>query len=584
MTDETIRDDEPAGRFWYLIDAAVSDSLTDDQLRELEAMLKADPQLQQTYLEYARLNYELKFLHRAQRAVEGLKLGSQESGGRGQVSGVRGQGEKQRTRWPAARVLRSIAALAAVVLVALGVMTYLFWGHGTNVQPPIAKTTSAAVVAKLVRTDNANWDAEFAPSGKDLTLGQRLKLKTGTAEITFETQARVILEGPAELVLGGQRAEGNGQKSEQAAQSTIHNSCFLAVGKLTARVPEGAKGFTVDTPSGRATDLGTVFGVVVKTPAQTSPAAAGPPASSLKSPASTEVHVFQGEVEVSRVAEGGSPMLDSQKSGQSLSEILKTGQAVAMSLTGLTRLPAADPFQFRTEQLDGGPRHTIVSEDFESMLLGASGRILGDWRAEYATSKDQQITSVNPTTTFAGATGVPPVLPPVDQRTMEITSKAKAFGKQGQHLHPILTRDVDGRKFPLRCKLLVECDILPRTQVIEPSLGLNSDYPLRLAPGIALSREADPAAPKIEWRKDQWYRLRVVWDMEEGVPRGATVERLVWHGQEGWVRDVSVQLPAPKLATGPLAQVRFGFPAPIVGKAGGTFWLDNVRIELIAEK
>jgi ferric-dicitrate binding protein FerR (iron transport regulator) len=56
---------------------------------------------------------------------------------------------------------------------------------------------------------------------------------------------------------------------------------FCQTGRLSARVPPAGSGFTLGTPAVAVTDLGTAFGLVVS---DTRP---------------TEVHVFEGQVEVS---------------------------------------------------------------------------------------------------------------------------------------------------------------------------------------------------------------------------------------------------------------------------------------------
>jgi hypothetical protein len=324
--------------------------------------------------------------------------------------------------------------------------------------------------------------------------------------------------------------------------------------------------------------LGTEFGVLVK-------AESGKPKADeaiepgIRNVAwSTEVHVFRGKVEISE-SEQRAPDeqtdLDAEKLHVPRSpKILATGEAAVFTANEIAPLAAADPFRFVTEAFDGRSRQVLVTEDFEAMPAGASGRFLGDWLTEYASGRHQHIVVVDPS---AGAAGDLAAIPPVGKRAMEFANSAKV----AKDLHPLLRREVDGQKFPANCKLLLECDIAPQTADIEPSLSVSEDYPLRLAPAIELSREADPEATKVEWQAGQWYRLRVVWDVQDGAPQGATVERLEWRGADGWVRDASVRLPAPQADLDPLAQVRFGFPAPLAGKAGGTYWLDNVRMEVL---
>lgn len=68
-------------------------------------------------------------------------------------------------------------------------------------------------------------------------------LKEGFLEIEFDYGARVVLEGPSEFVC----------KSD--------NQILLNFGRLYARVPSQATGFTVETLNSRIVDLGTEFGV-----------------------------------------------------------------------------------------------------------------------------------------------------------------------------------------------------------------------------------------------------------------------------------------------------------------------------------
>jgi hypothetical protein len=86
------------------------------------------------------------------------------------------------------------------------------------------------------------------------------RLAKGIVQITFARGAEVMITAPAEFSL----------QSEE--------KLFLSRGKLTAKVPARAKGFTVETPSATLVDLGTEFG------ADVDPHGNG------------EVHVFRGEV------------------------------------------------------------------------------------------------------------------------------------------------------------------------------------------------------------------------------------------------------------------------------------------------
>ena len=110
-----------------------------------------------------------------------------------------------------------------------------------------------------------------------VSLGDRFAIRSGVLEITYDTGAKVVLQGPAtyevESAVGG----------------------YLSVGKLTARLekkkepgirneePSDPRSlFSVRTPTAVVTDLGTEFGV------------------SVEKDNSLEVHVFRGLVDVRR--------------------------------------------------------------------------------------------------------------------------------------------------------------------------------------------------------------------------------------------------------------------------------------------
>lgn len=116
------------------------------------------------------------------------------------------------------------------------------------------------VRATLYRGDTAKWVGEDPPS--ELRSGSQLKLASGLAEIHFGNGAEIILEGPAEFEIRS------------------HRKAWLKRGKITARVPERAIGFTLETPKGKVIDLGTSFGTNVTDNGE------------------TETQVFEGKVRV----------------------------------------------------------------------------------------------------------------------------------------------------------------------------------------------------------------------------------------------------------------------------------------------
>ncbi len=118
-------------------------------------------------------------------------------------------------------------------------------------------------VARLTSTHDAQWaPSSVLNTGEQVEPQRILRLQSGVAELTFDSGARVVIEGPAEFV------------------TLDRNRGSLSSGRLVAHVPKRAKGFTVESPGPAVTDLGTEFGMSVGT--------AG----------TTEVHVFTGQVDV----------------------------------------------------------------------------------------------------------------------------------------------------------------------------------------------------------------------------------------------------------------------------------------------
>jgi ferric-dicitrate binding protein FerR (iron transport regulator) len=145
---------------------------------------------------------------------------------------------------------------AAAVAAAAAVVAGLAWW---------AVRPAAAEVAWLVNAQNCTWAGGEPPT--DLRPGMMVAVERGLAEFRFQSGARVVLEGPARLEL------------------VSGSSVRLHGGKLAARVT-GRAGFEVFSPQGKVTDTGTEFGV------------------SVSDAGATDVHVFEGRVEIVPVGPG----------------------------------------------------------------------------------------------------------------------------------------------------------------------------------------------------------------------------------------------------------------------------------------
>ncbi len=153
-------------------------------------------------------------------------------------------------RWPIAAAAASLAACLTLVACLL----FLPRSQSAPVIP---------IVATLTQADNCKWAGSDLPTKVDskLTAGT-LALVEGIATLQFECGATVTIEAPTTL------------------EVTDSMHCRLVEGTVTADVPEQAHGFTIVTPDIRVVDLGTRFGVT-----------AG-------STGNSQVHVFEGEVEI----------------------------------------------------------------------------------------------------------------------------------------------------------------------------------------------------------------------------------------------------------------------------------------------
>src|SRR5262249_46527850 len=153
-------------------------------------------------------------------------------------------------------------SIAAAIAMAASVVAWLAIGPARGWPRPDTESASRSAgtnVAWLVNAQDCIWAQTGERPGRDMRAGKELRLERGLAEIEFDCGARLILQGPAGLKLVSVR------------------SAWLEHGKITARVPAHARGFTVLTPHNKVVDLGTEFGL------------------SVDDAGATTVHVFKGE-------------------------------------------------------------------------------------------------------------------------------------------------------------------------------------------------------------------------------------------------------------------------------------------------
>lgn len=228
----------------------ISGSLGEDELSKLEAILIQDETARRHY-------YELNYLIVAMKNTEGI-LGLEEVLSP-DMDVLQDMAEYEKTApaveelhgMPPRELIRKVVypprekrkiSRFGMVFLAMNAAAILFLLLFLRFALP----EGGSDVAILTDSLNAKWaDAEgrMVNGASLVSGGKSLLLREGYAELLFNNQSRVTLEGPAEF------------------QIPAEDQIKLIYGRLYARVPQEAIGFTVKTPSAQIVDLGTEFGV-----------------------------------------------------------------------------------------------------------------------------------------------------------------------------------------------------------------------------------------------------------------------------------------------------------------------------------
>lgn len=127
-----------------------------------------------------------------------------------------------------------------------------------NEDTTVERSTAATITGML----DAKWKSEenAGSYGEPLQEGRLLSLEEGFVQVTFESGAKVLVQGPADF--------------------QIHDDmrAVLESGKIAALCPRRAHGFSLRTPAAEVIDLGTEFALQVNDMGV------------------SEIHVFDGEV------------------------------------------------------------------------------------------------------------------------------------------------------------------------------------------------------------------------------------------------------------------------------------------------
>ncbi|HEY7424913.1 MAG TPA: LamG-like jellyroll fold domain-containing protein [Gemmataceae bacterium] len=326
-----------------LLDALCEETIGAEQVRRLEELVLAHPEAEAYYVQSMSLHADLLDHFR----VLPLRLpAALRENGAADHKGVAAREERgvrseeiapissllpppsslvnrRRTRLGGFFVL---AALAAALVVAL-LLTREKTPSGGDLAAGAAGEPLDDSVAVLLHAPGADWGDTNPPPriGAPLPPG-RLRLKSGLAHLEFYSGATVILEGPADL------------------QLISPSEAYCTEGKLRATVPPQAAGFTIATPKLDLVDRGTEFGLRVN-------------------PNRTEVHVFQGKVELydAGTDHAGGPGKE-----------LTTGLGLCWEAPGAARSIASDSAAF------------LTARDLAARIKAAMRRRQRDWLAASA--------------------------------------------------------------------------------------------------------------------------------------------------------------------------------------------------------
>ncbi len=326
------------------LESYLANELDEVGRRQVEHALKHDAQLRSSFVVQSQMDHALRALLAPDAASFNesviARLRSEGAGERSFAKSVlleivEEREGKRPIRWPDLVKTGLISAAASVGLLLL-LQSIVYHRAPARPSSPAADTPADVFLARIERSDAAVWSAESAPRiRKDGWVSAGLlRLESGSAWITFNSGASALVEGPAEFSI------------------ETWNRLFLKSGQLAAEVPERASGFTVNTPRLNAVDIGTRFGV------------------SVDGEGNSELHVMQGEVEVSRT------------SGNTVPTRLREGLAVRADNRDRTQLTLVDYAGDRFRILIGskGYERPDLRFDFDESggsILEDSGRLDG---------------------------------------------------------------------------------------------------------------------------------------------------------------------------------------------------------------
>lgn len=322
-------------RLMELLELLREGQLTDDHARELESILQSDPAAIEYYVEAIDVFTAL-----------GRQLGQSDPRDVVELAcPLDGLAEPKSNRRRIAAIVLAPAVCASLVAGLLFGLWFASSGESVKDAPVEISEPDVTDIATLSRTAGCVWapDEPFRYEGQRLSTGS-LNLLKGVATIRFDSDAMLVVEGPAKLDM------------------LAIDSALVRQGKVVFSGIEDIDAFTLRTPFSTIYDEGTEYGVSVDPSGE-----------------SEEIHVFDGGVlrESALAADVSDPM----------SVRLAAGEARRFASSGVGEAISLSPSRFIRPDFAASdePTAPLSVETFDydkGSLVGQEkgAGFLGPWR------------------------------------------------------------------------------------------------------------------------------------------------------------------------------------------------------------
>ena len=219
-------------RLDFLVHGFLDGSLSEEDAEELDLRIRTEPAARRRFWELARMHGE-------------LRLWGERRVAQGHAARTLARLPPQKAPRIPPRAWLWVAVSAAAAVVALGALVFGGRFSSQGVEPQAPGSASREVLGLRVVESEAVYVSGKGPGNAGELHAGDYELKEGSAYFHLRNGVDLTLQGPARF--------------------TLHDlsRITLVQGAIRALVPEGARGFTIESSEARFEDLGTEFGVEV---------------------------------------------------------------------------------------------------------------------------------------------------------------------------------------------------------------------------------------------------------------------------------------------------------------------------------